>query len=704
LPQPHKSIVGGPIAVVVAPVAYLVARLYLLLADDSSLRALGNPSGAHAILAGIAGDSPSWVTLVRTTVAVIVPPIAYLGGRQHLAYAGPKLPAAAGLRTGGAHTDVDERRVPVKASAGERFTLTVLVGVTITIVVESIAALRGGIIPLVADDSSLAASSNPTGADAGVASVAPEVAPWIVLVDLAVTIVVPAIAAFYLGEDLTLASAVLPLAASLGSAGAQADPNQIFVSIVAGPCEHLALRIFVCLAITIVVEPVTDLVGCVEVRYTEGALLCAQGLPPRADAQTLGLTGEAASGVALVHLAVAVVVQSVAELLLWEDLVGASTKGAILAASLSLRAGANAEELSIALVARGCQRLPVVIFINISVAVIVAQIANLWFRLDGDADDAFLAAARGAPAGADPLQSGLTQNFLAWTIFVDDTVAVVVHAVAQLWNWHNLAIARPDLACHAGTDPSVAGPHCECVNRPAIAGLHQRQVIVALVGEAIAIVVDVVADLSQCREDWLADELADVGTEPGPLAARPEKSRVAPLTLLFDEVVHVPVAIVVDSVADFVVAGVDPRIFVIAVSTVTAGPQAITILVAVHADIVWRADPHGVGTRVYQTPTAPFVRAIRVFPAIDCTDADVRPRLEEIADLRRADVVALAQLPHAKLGTWVHVLGDLVSSITGGSKVARGTIRTPIVTYISHSHRRVRRDLVLVTSGKEKEA
>src|SRR5205807_2411665 len=138
------AVVDHAVAVVVEPVAGLGGRLLVLVAGDGAARARGGARGAEAEVAGVGRHVAARVPVVDLAVAVVVEAVSGLGRGQLVLVAGD---GAVGARRRARGADTEVARVARRVAAG-----VPVVDHAVAVVVEPVARLRRGLLVLVADD------------------------------------------------------------------------------------------------------------------------------------------------------------------------------------------------------------------------------------------------------------------------------------------------------------------------------------------------------------------------------------------------------------------------------------------------------------------------------------------------------------------------------------------------------------------------
>ena len=463
----HAALVDQPVAVVVQLVALLRGRGDATLTEHLAVqtRQRAGLAGALALAAGLAHAGEG---LVHLAVAVVVHAVAELVHRRHPARA---LELAR-------HTDGKTRLTAAfVVAAGLVLLGEGLVDLAVAVVVHAVAELVGR--PLSALAMGLPVHAGQQTGRARAQVVAAGLAdPVHALVGLAVAVVVHAVADLGRGPDRALAgppeAAHAGLDAGLTGALRQATgPRRVRLTELAG-------AVLVGLAVAVVVLPVAHLHGRADaasaldraVHAGQGALGAGPGVLS---------AGHEHAREALVDLAVAVVVQAVAQL-------GGRPHEAHAGAPGGINAGLQARDaeplvraagLGAALIAGAADLL----LVGLAVAVVVGAIADLGQRplhaLAGDL--AGHAGQRAGDAGAGLVTAGLP---LAGEGLVGLAVAVVVLTIAQLIRRRRAAVAD-DLAREADAEAGLAQPLLGTTGR-----VHLGEGLVDL---AVAVVVQAVA-------------------------------------------------------------------------------------------------------------------------------------------------------------------------------------------------------------------
>ena len=515
--------------------------------DAGRVLAHGGLSQGHAPLgrerpgASVGARRSADLHPVDHAVAVVVHAVAqFIRGQAGYRIAGgPRAIGEAGehaARFAGAHTQ----------GAGIAQVGEVLVGLTVAVVVCPVAELLDGEAgDGIADHLPVAADHEPfhlTCTDAlGAGSLVRDV-----LVNGAVAVVVRVVAGLGCGEDLSVAGppAHIPghLLAHLPSAHAEADVETavragVAVSLVA---EHAcAVEIFVDVAIAVVVRPVAVLGGGHASDGVADHLAVEAGETTLVVARADAVGARFPVGNAVVDGAVAVVVQVVAGLGCGVCVGDAAQR------PLGAPEGTRATQTQQARVALESDPVDVV---DLLVAVVVDVVAGL-FRTRGDLVVLVVAVPLhlGQPVAVVVVGDGA---------LVGGAVAVVVEAVGDLFGrvarsrttGGPLPVLGADEHARAGasTDADVA-------RRP--------QEGEAVVGDAVAVVVDVVAGLDHRLAPWVgalaADPAVCAAADRGlliraELCTRAVEFLNAGRRARVDEVlVDLAVAVVVDAVADF---------------------------------------------------------------------------------------------------------------------------------------------------------
>jgi len=408
--ESDHALVDAPIAVVIDAVAQFDAwRTGLCIAEEAAIRSTDhlaflsagtNPSGE--------ADLSGPVDVVDDAVAVVVDTVAGLRGRAH---------ALAGLQP------IHAGRVANGAGAGQaRLTLdgrgvvrVIQVRIAVAVVVHTIAHLRGGVNVADADQDAVPALVGPghTGAElARLAGTATEV-----FIDLTVAVVVDAVTDLGAGGDAVPLAAVLGNSVDIGepgAAGETAPPGHAEWGSVCGHGALVATGAAV-LGVGLQVEALVGLVVAVVVQavaHLGGGGALAGALPTGSTSALEGaedlhfpLTTQASlvgGGLdAVVHVAVAVVVDAVADLLRGLPLGGVADDAVsprVAHADAGVPAGPTAHAAG---------RAEVEALVDLPVAVVIATVAGL----------------RGHLA---TLTAGVAQAL------VDASIAVVVDTVAGL--------------------------------------------------------------------------------------------------------------------------------------------------------------------------------------------------------------------------------------------------------------------------------
>jgi hypothetical protein len=517
------------VAVVVEGIAGLFLRLGRATADDDAAGITGRQAdGADAPLPG---DGACEVGLGRLlvdfAVAVVVVAVAGLGRGGEVREA-DEFALIADVVAGGALAPLTGRAPLIESGV-------VLVDLPVAVVVGAVTHLRARLSDGVADERAGFAGLPARGTCALPARIARLAAARIALIDLAITVVVEPVADVR-REGIELHAGQRARLAVENAGGALTDE--------AGVAGRTFPEIFfIDLAVTVVVEPVADLLR----RGDDGTALHPGIAAERLAAPTLALqllrdAGLAGVRIAVVDFAVAVVVETVADFVrrlgVGDALrAGAGVHGvAEIGDALRGAGGADAESARLAVPAEALQAV-----VDVTVAVVVEPVAAFGRALELSSTDH-------APDFAAPvaLAAGATVARVARLtdhghVFVDRPVAVVVQVVADLVAGDAVARAH-DHPGDTGLLAAAAFTDAGHDTRGASAG-------VALVDLAVAVVVRLIAEFHA------GGEVADAPHAAGDAARRPAGTApgfagIAGGTALGVAVVDLPVAVVVEVVAE----------------------------------------------------------------------------------------------------------------------------------------------------------
>jgi hypothetical protein len=634
--QSLKSIVWRAIAVLIQAVAQLFLRLPKGAAMDPSLIAGGHSDGADARFARRAIYASPRVAVVVNTIAVVVKPIADLAHGQHLTLARAEDAATAILRTGSAPTIAQLSLVAVVTGPRQRLPLCVLVDVPIAVVIGPIADLGPGLLKLDARHISVTARRDTRGAHSVRAGRAVLVAPRVAVVYLAIAVVVRTIAELGPWAHLSHAGSIVTRSTRLPTTRAIPHVRGALRAVVAGPHNGIAVFVLVHHGITVVVDSIADLRDGVLHRHTDSALVGARRLPARTDPGLPGGADLATGGVPLVRLSVAVIVLAVAELLKGNYLTLAAFPESICAGSHPAHAAPDPFGSLLALIAGEGQRLALLVFIEVPITVVVDAVTDLVAGLfQACADELTVLVAARLALAADTRALGDTRHPCAHVSLVKFTVAIVVHAVALLWERQDLVAAFSPLGVFTHTVSRLAGADPLGLRIPTVARVPQRLSVVTLVRESITVIVGTVARLHRGKPSLLAHGLSgDAPNNPwGTGAGDPSVT----LDVCVDGVlISEAVAIIVDAVADLIHTAIAFGVLVVAVRAETPWANPISVVVVVVAEVRRYADLR----HLIAVAHIDAVKPIRTVPRMGAPER-TKPFLELRGEIQAEDRRAL---------------------------------------------------------------
>jgi len=291
--------VDRPIAVVIEAVANFVSRLLILIAYERAVHTHPGSRRAYAQIARCARRPSTRIVFVGLSVAIVVETIASFGLGQHVLIANDHA-----KRTGGrarcAHAEI--ARTAGLSAAGITF-----VDLTVAIVVFVIARLVGRLHGLNTNEPPILALVGPGRTYARQRRRAGSTALRVAFVDRTIAVIVDAVAAFGRGENRlrTCRRAVLAVEDTL-----RTRPELPWN----GTCSTRPRISLVRRPIAIVVEAVADFRRTGRILCTNDPAIAAIRRTCRTDAQLPGIARHRPARLALVRLSVAIVVLVVARL------------------------------------------------------------------------------------------------------------------------------------------------------------------------------------------------------------------------------------------------------------------------------------------------------------------------------------------------------------------------------------------------------
>ena len=503
-------------------------------------------AGAHAVALAVAhaGDAhraQGLEAFVHGAVAVVVHPVADL--RARLTGLGVTDHMVAG---GGAHAYA---RAPADAGAhraGPSETGEPIVDVAVAVVVEAVAELGLGIDRRgVADDRAtvLRADADPGSLAGSDADPARGADVDVALIDCAVAVVVETIAPLGCGH------APRGIAGGRVAVGGAAQHAGALARAQAHQTGAVSLgEVLVRLAVAVVVEAVAE-IGLFSHAGVGAAHDC--GLVEAADADAGALTGAHADatghvqiGKGLVHLPVAVVVEAVAGLRC-----GLAGLGVARCALLIGRANPNAGSMASALAHGARRRQTRECLVGPTIAVVVEAVAELIVRIAGNRIADQRQAVLGTPPNTCSLAETLTHEagcVEPLKSLVGFCVTVVVEAVADLFArlaGHRIAFRRRAV-CRADLKAVRSAVSHACFAR-------SQEIDEPLVGLAVTVIVDAVTKLGALRAGLFIAAHAVLGVIAGADADAPAAplAHGAQLTEPLEALIDVAVTVVVEAIA-----------------------------------------------------------------------------------------------------------------------------------------------------------
>ena len=273
-------------------------------------------------------------------------------------------------------------------------------------------------------------------------------------------------------------------------------------AIVAGAGNRGAGGVFVGAAIAVVVEAIAALDARRAQRLADDGTGGADRRALGADAVPTRRAERACLRFAVVHDTVAIVIDAVAELgREGKNLADAAAEVARIAALQAAAADADAGGGSGAIVAGAGDRIAEIILVAEAVAVVVEAVADL---LVGEQQRQALKAGRGADRGAlraDAILARRAERAAFRVVVVDEAVTVVVEPVAELLVGHHVADAAAILTDGAGLHAALAEAHIQRGVAAIVAAAGQRIARGVFVLDAVAVVVEAIADLGRGGEE-----------------------------------------------------------------------------------------------------------------------------------------------------------------------------------------------------------
>jgi hypothetical protein len=237
-----------------------------------------------------------------------------------------------------------------------------------------------------------------------------------VFIDLAIAVVVKAITDF--GGGLVILDA-LETAIDAGSRSCGADAKKTCVT----GCATTGIA-FIDLAIAVVVDAVTDLVGGLVILDALEATTYAVACTRRTDTRKPRVTGSAAAGIVFVDLAIAVVIEAVADFG-GGGIIADALKGTVDAVSRTRSTDTRLPGVT-------CRATAGISFIDLAVAVVIEAITDLGGGVViADALEVGIDAL-GCACCADPRLTGITASACTCDAIINQAVAIVVDAIADL--------------------------------------------------------------------------------------------------------------------------------------------------------------------------------------------------------------------------------------------------------------------------------
>ena len=672
-----RIFVGAAVAVVVEAIAALEARRPQRLADNAAGGADGGSLRADALLTGGAERARLGVSVVYRAVAVVIDAVAELGReRKHLAHAAAEVARVAALHAAAADANAGRCRNTVVAGAGDRIAKVILVTKAVAIVVEAVADLFVWQQKRQALESRRGADRGALGTDAELAGGAERAAFRVVVVDEAVAVVVEPIAELLIRNHVAHAAAILTERAGLNATLAEAHIQRRVAAVVAVAGQRVARGIFVLDAVAVVVEAVADLGRGGEEGGALGARVAAGSRASGADAGEAGRAGATACRAAIVRQAVAVVVEQVAELGLRHHISDAGAVLAARAGLKAGVALANVDVAGVTVEADTRDGSASIILIHRAVAIIVNAVADLdrsgdlGHAADGAGITQGLAQCTSAGAARCAVATGLRITF------VNGAVAVVIQPVAELALRKHRADAVREEAVGAAPLARRAGAHAQRRRGAVVTGLLNHEAVAGLVHRAIAVVVDAVAEFGfrRTRRDALNGRA--VADRPArPTDAR--KACVAVCVHAHRVVIHIAVAVVVDAVAELIGRRVDAGTVVVAIGAQAGRTLTKLIAVLIEAEGVWHTDKPGIRRDEAEEHAGGVVLTINAGAAVVAAEAVTGERVEQDAGQALAVAALLAgvaELPSA--GSHIGLNGRVagVAAITAVRRISAAAV------------------------------